>query len=93
MTNIIYCDYCGWKKITKDFSDLGEIKEINNHSTDDNKNRKFRCPSCGRLVKSRQALDPQKDVDLKLKKESQKEQMKSWTQEILKYREEFEKDE
>jgi hypothetical protein len=29
--NIIYCDFCGWKKLTKDFSNLSlvEVKSEN----------------------------------------------------------------
>jgi DNA-directed RNA polymerase subunit RPC12/RpoP len=90
MINIIFCDYCGWKKLTKDFSE-SDLVEVKNSS--ENQIRKFKCQKCGRLVRSRKAQDPQKDLDLRIKKENQKEQTKIWTQEVLKYREEFQDEE
>lgn len=85
MINILYCDYCSWKKLSSDLDklDILEIKQS------DEKIRKFRCPSCGRLIRARKALDPQYEVDLKKRKENQKEELKAWTEDVLKYREEF----
>ena len=87
--NIIYCDFCGWKKLTKDFSDLSLVEV----KSEDEKIKKFKCPSCGRLIRSRKQFDPQKDIELKLKKDIQKEELKNWVEEATKYREEFEKNE
>jgi DNA-directed RNA polymerase subunit RPC12/RpoP len=88
--NIIYCDYCGWKKLTKDFSDLSLVEV----KSEDEKIKKFKCPSCGRLIRSRKSeFDPQKDIDLRLKKQRQKEELKNWVEDAMKYREEFEKNE
>lgn len=90
MTNIIYCEYCNWKKLTKNFSDLN-IKEIITSS--DDKRRKFRCPSCGRLIIAKKTLDPQKDLEISKRRQKQKEDLEKWTEEVVRYREEFKQDE
>lgn len=83
--NILYCDYCNWKKITKDFSDV-DLKEV-----DSGKDYKsYKCPSCGRLIKSKKTSDPQKELINRIKKEKQNEELKKWMEDTIKYREEFE---
>lgn len=88
MINIIYCEYCNWKTLTKDFSDVN-LKEI----PSDDKNKKFKCPKCGRLISSKKIQDPQNELEKKIHKEKQSEDLKKWMEETLSYREEFNKNE
>lgn len=83
--NILYCDYCNWKKITKDFSDVGLTKVSEGKDF-----KSYKCPSCGRLIKSKKTFDPQKELEIKINKEKQNEELKKWMQETIRYREEFE---
>ena len=83
--NILYCEYCNWKKITKDFSDI-KLKEV----FQEKQSKSYKCPSCGRLIKSKKINDPQKELENDIAKEKQNEELKKWAQETLNYREEFE---
>jgi transcription initiation factor TFIIIB Brf1 subunit/transcription initiation factor TFIIB len=74
MIEILYCDYCNWKKVTRDAS--GDEKKI-------------KCSSCGRLIKAKKIPDPQKELELQIKKEKDEEDLKKWMEDTLKYREEF----
>lgn len=80
MSNILYCQYCCWKKNVKDASEIN-LKEVN--STD--KKKRYRCPSCGRPITLRNSLDLQKEVDAKLKKEKHEKEMKDWIQENINF--------
>jgi DNA-directed RNA polymerase subunit RPC12/RpoP len=75
MTSILYCEYCNWKKILRD-KDPSE-KDV------------FKCPSCGRIIKLKKISDPQKELELQIKKEKDEEELKKWMEDTLKYREEF----
>lgn len=81
-TNILYCDYCSWKKIIRDVSNID--KNIIQKSQDI-----YKCPSCGRSIKLRKINDPQKELDLQIEKEKQQEELKNWMKETIEYREEF----
>lgn len=87
-TNLIYCDYCNWKAVTKDFSDL-KIKEIKS----EDKNRKFKCPKCGRLITSKKVQDPQGELEQKIHKQKQSEDLEKWMEETINYRKEFNENE
>ena len=80
MINILYCDSCSFKKLFKNISDIN-LKEFGE--------KKYKCPNCGRLIKLKKAQDPQKELDLKLKKQNQQEELKKWKEELDSYREEF----
>ena len=79
---VIYCEYCNWKTVAKDFSKL-KLNEVPSES----KNKKFKCPSCGRLITSKQAPDPQKELEIKENKEKHLEEYKKWIEEIGKQQE------
>ena len=70
---MFYCEYCNWKKIL---------------NKDENaENRK--CLSCGRLLRIRQALDPQKKMeeDIKLKKILKEQEV--WKKEMIEFKRKF----
>lgn len=77
MTDILYCNYCGWKLITRSLKQL-DIKCIEIDGI-----KKFKCPSCGRLISSKKITDVQKELDNKIKKEKYLEDYKSWIEEIV----------
>jgi UDP-N-acetylmuramate-alanine ligase len=81
MANIIYCEFCNWKKVVKDLSEL-QLKEIPSND----KKKRFKCPSCGRLICSKEIADSQKEVELKIKKEQQLEEYKKWLEDTMKER-------
>ena len=49
----------------------------------DDKNRKFKCPKCGRLIKSKKIDDPQKELEIRQNKEKHLEEYKKWLEDSL----------
>ncbi len=70
---MFYCEYCNWKKI------------LNKDETNEN----CKCLSCGRLLRIRQALDPQKKIeeDVKLKKILKEQEV--WKKEMIEFKRKF----
>lgn len=76
MTDILYCDYCSWKIVTRNLKEI-KIKVIELDGI-----KKFKCPSCGRLIGSKKIKDVQKELESKIKKDKYLEEYKSWVEEI-----------
>lgn len=74
---LIYCDFCNWKKIIDDSSKL-DIVEVKSEDK-----RKFKCPSCGRLIISKKISDPQAELEHKIKKEKYLENYQNWIKSIV----------
>ena len=90
MINILYCEYCNWKKNVKSIKDINLIEVKNSDYT----KKKFRCPNCGRLISYKQSkIDPQQELEYNKKKHENQEKIKVWMQEVEKYREELLKNE
>lgn len=82
MYNLLYCEYCSYKNISRDENDI-LIKKISKE--------KYRCPECGRLIKLRKyKKDPQKELDHEKKLEKDKEKIKKYYESIIEYKKEFE---
>ena len=60
---LFFCEYCSWKKFSNSQEDEKES---------------IKCLSCGRLLRIRQALDPQKNIDETKKLNKIKEEQESW---------------
>ena len=71
--NFLYCDYCGWKKVCRDASAIEIYKS----------NDKFKCQSCGRLIKLRLIYDAQKKLNIQINNEEKKEEFENWIKENL----------
>jgi DNA-directed RNA polymerase subunit RPC12/RpoP len=81
MISILYCDSCNWKRLFRNSDDI-DLKEFGD--------KRYKCLSCGRMLKLKKAPDPQKDLDLAINKEKQKKEMENWLENIEKYQQEFE---
>jgi hypothetical protein len=90
MINILYCEYCNWKKNVKNIDDV-DLIEVKNS---DSKDKKFRCPNCGRMISCKKSkIDPQEELEYNKKRQENQEKIKIWMQEVEKYREELLKNE
>lgn len=69
---LLYCEYCGWKKTSRDYL------EIQKYEYD---SKKFRCKSCGRLIKLKLIEDQQKKLNVELDNKSKKEEFENWIKE------------
>lgn len=54
--------------------------------------RKFRCPSCGRVVMAKQIANPQEKIDQYWEEQRQKKEAKQWAIEDQQYREQYDKE-
>lgn len=70
--NFLICDYCGWKKVSRD------IEKIKIHKISEDK---YRCPKCGRLVSLRLIDDVQKKLSIEMESIARKEEFEKWTKE------------
>jgi uncharacterized Zn finger protein len=70
--NFLYCEYCGWKKVCRDYS------TIKSYEIED---KKFKCQSCGRLIKLKLIEDYQKKLKIELDNKSKKEEFEKWIKE------------
>jgi len=81
---ILLCQSCGWKSI-QDNNKI-EVQELGNDTLS---NKKYRCPQCGRGVTSRKFPDPQRELNLKLKKEKIKDELSEFIDKNLNFQKDF----